>query len=123
LGARLDGIEEVVGSNPIGSTNFLLVNPIAKFSRGTKGAKPQLAALGKVCISAIIMGWSVAATQQLGYQACGGGVPGNFIRSASILVNSISSNQSQCGETNNAETSHLSLQLMELLSPHTFQVQ
>jgi hypothetical protein len=23
LGARLDGIEEVVGSNPIGSTNFL----------------------------------------------------------------------------------------------------
>jgi hypothetical protein len=22
LGARLDGIEEVVGSNPIGSTNF-----------------------------------------------------------------------------------------------------
>jgi hypothetical protein len=24
LGARLDGIEEVVGSNPIGSTNFLL---------------------------------------------------------------------------------------------------
>jgi hypothetical protein len=25
LGARLDGIEEVVGSNPIGSTKFLLV--------------------------------------------------------------------------------------------------
>jgi hypothetical protein len=24
LGARLDGIEEVVGSNPIGSTNFFL---------------------------------------------------------------------------------------------------
>ena len=24
LGARLDGIEEVVGSNPIGSTNFAL---------------------------------------------------------------------------------------------------
>ena len=24
LGARLDGIEEVVGSNPIGSTNFVL---------------------------------------------------------------------------------------------------
>ena len=24
LGARLDGIEEVVGSNPIGSTNFRL---------------------------------------------------------------------------------------------------
>ena len=24
LGARLDGIEEVVGSNPIGSTNFEL---------------------------------------------------------------------------------------------------
>jgi predicted GIY-YIG superfamily endonuclease len=23
LGARLDGIEEVVGSNPIGSTNFI----------------------------------------------------------------------------------------------------
>jgi hypothetical protein len=26
LGARLDGIEEVVGSNPIGSTNFLRIN-------------------------------------------------------------------------------------------------
>ena len=25
LGARLDGIEEVVGSNPIGSTNFAFV--------------------------------------------------------------------------------------------------
>jgi hypothetical protein len=25
LGARLDGIEEVVGSNPIGSTNLLTV--------------------------------------------------------------------------------------------------
>src|ERR1700719_4144239 len=32
LGARLDGIEEVVGSNPIGSTNFVLFNPIAKTS-------------------------------------------------------------------------------------------
>src|SRR5882724_3139979 len=27
LGARLDGIEEVVGSNPIGSTNFSGSNP------------------------------------------------------------------------------------------------
>ena len=27
LGARLDGIEEVVGSNPIGSTNLFLVQP------------------------------------------------------------------------------------------------
>ncbi len=27
LGARLDGIEEVVGSNPIGSTNLLRVQP------------------------------------------------------------------------------------------------
>ena len=27
LGARLDGIEEVVGSNPIGSTNFILYSP------------------------------------------------------------------------------------------------
>jgi hypothetical protein len=27
LGARLDGIEEVVGSNPIGSTNFPRVRP------------------------------------------------------------------------------------------------
>ena len=37
LGARLDGIEEVVGSNPIGSTNYLLLfNPIAKFLGGTK---------------------------------------------------------------------------------------
>jgi hypothetical protein len=26
LGARLDGIEEVVGSNPIGSTNFHLAD-------------------------------------------------------------------------------------------------
>jgi hypothetical protein len=28
LGARLDGIEEVVGSNPIGSTNFQTVDPV-----------------------------------------------------------------------------------------------
>jgi hypothetical protein len=27
LGARLDGIEEVVGSNPIGSTNFTRTYP------------------------------------------------------------------------------------------------
>ena len=27
LGARLDGIEEVVGSNPIGSTNLIKVRP------------------------------------------------------------------------------------------------
>jgi hypothetical protein len=27
LGARLDGIEEVVGSNPIGSTNFKMYSP------------------------------------------------------------------------------------------------
>jgi len=27
LGARLDGIEEVVGSNPIGSTNDRIVRP------------------------------------------------------------------------------------------------
>ena len=27
LGARLDGIEEVVGSNPIGSTNIIRVRP------------------------------------------------------------------------------------------------
>ena len=27
LGARLDGIEEVVGSNPIGSTNVVLYSP------------------------------------------------------------------------------------------------
>ena len=27
LGARLDGIEEVVGSNPIGSTNLLVSGP------------------------------------------------------------------------------------------------
>ena len=26
LGARLDGIEEVVGSNPIGSTNVFIIN-------------------------------------------------------------------------------------------------
>ncbi len=26
LGARLDGIEEVVGSNPIGSTNFFIIS-------------------------------------------------------------------------------------------------
>lgn len=29
LGARLDGIEEVVGSNPIGSTNFFIVQKTA----------------------------------------------------------------------------------------------
>jgi hypothetical protein len=34
LGARLDGIEEVVGSNPIGSTNLL-----ASFQSGSKNFK------------------------------------------------------------------------------------
>ena len=34
LGARLDGIEEVVGSNPIGSTNFVfLFNHLRQFPR------------------------------------------------------------------------------------------
>ena len=32
LGARLDGIEEVVGSNPIGSTNILLYSPERSFT-------------------------------------------------------------------------------------------
>jgi hypothetical protein len=35
LGARLDGIEEVVGSNPIGSTNFKRITTI---SDGRQGA-------------------------------------------------------------------------------------
>jgi hypothetical protein len=32
LGARLDGIEEVVGSNPIGSTKFRLYSPERSFT-------------------------------------------------------------------------------------------
>ena len=32
LGARLDGIEEVVGSNPIGSTNIELYGPERSFT-------------------------------------------------------------------------------------------
>jgi hypothetical protein len=37
LGARLDGIEEVVGSNPIGSTNFVfLFNYLPQSLRGNK---------------------------------------------------------------------------------------
>jgi hypothetical protein len=37
LGARLDGIEEVVGSNPIGSTNIdFLFNHLQQILRGTK---------------------------------------------------------------------------------------
>ena len=32
LGARLDGIEEVVGSNPIGSTKFTLYSPERSFT-------------------------------------------------------------------------------------------
>jgi hypothetical protein len=35
LGARLDGIEEVVGSNPIGSTNSLRSNPDTKVTERT----------------------------------------------------------------------------------------
>jgi hypothetical protein len=38
LGARLDGIEEVVGSNPIGSTNLLSsFQSDSKRLRGTQG--------------------------------------------------------------------------------------
>jgi hypothetical protein len=40
LGARLDGIEEVVGSNPIGSTNFILVQSDNKILRGHYGFSP-----------------------------------------------------------------------------------
>ena len=41
LGARLDGIEEVVGSNPIGSTNFgFYFQPLTTISKGQKGAEP-----------------------------------------------------------------------------------
>jgi hypothetical protein len=36
LGARLDGIEEVVGSNPIGSTNF-----VPSFQSDSKNVKGQ----------------------------------------------------------------------------------
>ena len=34
LGARLDGIEEVVGSNPIGSTKFTLKNSLGRAVSG-----------------------------------------------------------------------------------------
>jgi hypothetical protein len=37
LGARLDGIEEVVGSNPIGSTKFILVFYLYILQCGTTG--------------------------------------------------------------------------------------
>jgi hypothetical protein len=41
LGARLDGIEEVVGSNPIGSTNFgFYFQPLTTISKGQYGAEP-----------------------------------------------------------------------------------
>ena len=38
LGARLDGIEEVVGSNPIGSTNILECLTISIYSRAKQQA-------------------------------------------------------------------------------------
>jgi hypothetical protein len=53
LGARLDGIEEVVGSNPIGSTKVLtLIKPMAKLTflgaAGTvTGSKYLVEAVGK----------------------------------------------------------------------------
>ena len=37
LGARLDGIEEVVGSNPIGSTNFIPVYYLCILQSETNG--------------------------------------------------------------------------------------
>jgi hypothetical protein len=40
LGARLDGIEEVVGSNPIGSTNF-----VSSFQFDSKNFNGHLGAL------------------------------------------------------------------------------
>ena len=39
LGARLDGIEEVVGSNPIGSTNSVMT--INQGLEATKQTKPH----------------------------------------------------------------------------------
>ena len=42
LGARLDGIEEVVGSNPIGSTNFkLFPNDFVPRSHSLKSTFPE----------------------------------------------------------------------------------
>jgi hypothetical protein len=40
LGARLDGIEEVVGSNPIGSTKILLVDFLRKAEENSVLRKP-----------------------------------------------------------------------------------
>src|SRR5215472_15967058 len=40
LGARLDGIEEVVGSNPIGSTNFFVSTTYNKLQGALRGTKP-----------------------------------------------------------------------------------
>ena len=44
LGARLDGIEEVVGSNPIGSTNKLPYSPDTSFTErsGDMAYMPEL---------------------------------------------------------------------------------
>ena len=39
LGARLDGIEEVVGSNPIGSTNLFWVARVSDRSSDSKNFK------------------------------------------------------------------------------------
>jgi hypothetical protein len=42
LGARLDGIEEVVGSNPIGSTKIDVISPRILFKRILVGAMATL---------------------------------------------------------------------------------
>ena len=43
LGARLDGIEEVVGSNPIGSTNFgFSFQLLTTISRGLLSPEPEV---------------------------------------------------------------------------------
>ena len=41
LGARLDGIEEVVGSNPIGSTNFVVSTPYDNFQGALRQFRSQ----------------------------------------------------------------------------------
>ena len=67
LGARLDGIEEVVGSNPIGSTNFDCNIPVAHPFRGEGFPSPTVQL--SISLRAIFRQRKPAALKGLSYNA------------------------------------------------------
>ena len=75
LGARLDGIEEVVGSNPIGSTKKATCKQNNRSRGGSNGTStPACAVFAKFCCPASSPKYPaisrIASTMKNAYRAC-----------------------------------------------------